>query len=531
MKKDDTELRHHQLMHELEVHQTELNIQNEELRTSRLETEAALERYTEIFDFAPVGYAVLAPDGIIRELNLCGAQLLGRVRVYLVGRRFDEFVIPEMRRSLRELLAEVVLDDSKCNRELELTTGRHVHCTATIMRRMQAMVLLAFTDVTEQRTRERKLASADLAVREAEHRKDEFLSALSHELRNPLGPIRNSLFIMSRAEPGSEQGKSALAVIDRQVAHLTRLVDDLLDVTRIARGKMQIHRAPLDLSVLVQRAVDDQRAGFDQSGITVEAAIEPSVRVSADGARITQVLSNLLNNAEKFSTSGGRVTVTLRRVDNVCRLSVRDTGVGIDPAQLPHLFEAFSQAPQTVDRSRGGLGLGLTTVKGLVELHGGSVAIESAGPQKGTEVVVTLPIEASAQWTAPVASLPRAVAHRILVIDDNVDGATSMQDALVLLGHDVRVAYTGTEGLAVAHDFHPEVVICDIGLPDLDGYGVASTMRKDAELNQCLLIALSGYAQPADVARARAAGFDQHLAKPASVKKIADAVAQVHLHA
>jgi predicted ATPase/signal transduction histidine kinase/ActR/RegA family two-component response regulator len=363
-------------------------------------------------------------------------------------------------------------------------------------------------------------------LREVDRRKSEFLAVLSHELRNPLAPIRNSLFVLDRAEPGSEQAHRARAVMDRQVRHLTRLVDDLLDVTRINRGRIELKRERLDLNEVAQRTAEDYRATFGAAGVQFVFLPAPTgVRVWVDGdrTRLAQVMGNLLHNAAKFTSPGGKVSMSVESdsTRGQATVRVRDTGKGIAPALIPQLFKAFTQADESLDRSKGGLGLGLALVKGIAELHGGSASAASDGPGRGAIFTVTLPIERA----IPTERSPRrtdsvAPARRVLVIEDNADAADSLCEVLELIGHLVAVAYNGPEGLEKAHLFHPDVVICDIGLPEMDGYAVARALRADADLGHVSLVALSGYAQPEDVAKAKAAGFEAHIAKPPNLEAL-----------
>jgi two-component system CheB/CheR fusion protein len=520
------------LRHELEVHQLELHMQNEELRRAQNEAEVSLARYTEIFEYAPIGYAVLDANHAIGEVNHAGAQLLGRTSETLVGRRFDRFVAAFSHDALYDMLLAAANDKPGATAELLLavdTQGeRFVRATARLVPRTQRMLLLTFVDITEAKDRERRLALTEAALREADRRKDDFLSVLSHELRNPLAPIRNSLFVLEHAGTDSAVAAGARDIIDRQVAHMARLVDDLLDVTRIMRGKVLLRREAVDLGALVSRTVDDLRTGFTSAGIALEVSAMPGLWINADAARIVQVLSNVLGNAEKFTARDGRVVVEATGDGHEVTVVVRDDGVGVEPSMLPHLFEPFSQAPQTVDRARGGLGLGLAMVKGLVELHDGTVSVASAGPGRGTAVTIRLPAVQRAQPAALPPHLDDAPSQKVLVVDDNVDAAESLSTVLTVLGHVLRVAYTGEQGLAVARDFHPDVVICDIGLPDMDGFQVATAFRHDPDLQSCYLVALSGYAQPRDVEHAIAAGFDRHVAKPAGVGTFAEVLAHAH---
>ncbi len=335
--------------------------------------------------------------------------------------------------------------------------------------------------------------------------------------------------MVERVEPGGAKARKAMAIIERQVEHLVRIVDDLLDVTRIARNMVRLQREPLELGGLVRHAMDDQLSEFEARGIALEGHhIEPEpLWADADGTRLAQVIGNLLANALKFTPRGGRVEVGLRREGNQAVLSVRDNGVGIAPEMRSRLFEPFIQAPQTLDRSRGGLGLGLTMVKGLVELHGGTVDVTSGGPGRGCEFTVRLPLTSAAYAkAAPAPPAPTPARRRVLLIDDTVDAADAMRDLLTLDGHDARVAYDGPSGIALARDFRPQVVFCDIGLPGLDGYAVARAMRADDALRGAYLVALSGYARPNDRERSAEAGFDWHLAKPSSTEELERVVAE-----
>jgi signal transduction histidine kinase/ActR/RegA family two-component response regulator len=362
-------------------------------------------------------------------------------------------------------------------------------------------------------------------LREADRRKSEFIALLSHELRNPLAAIRTSLYVLEHGAPGSEAGERARHVIDRQVGHLVRMVDDLLDVTRITRDKVELQRRRLDVNELVRQTVEDNRGHLERGGVRLETKLTGGpVYVHADGARIAQVVTNLLSNAAKFTPEGGTATVTVASdgAAGTAVLSVADTGSGIDPALLPRLFEPFMQADRTLDRTGGGLGLGLALVKGLVELHGGTVVARSAGLGTGAELTVTLPLDAAQAvevrpQAARAAGTPQ---RRVLVIEDDPDVAEGLQAALQIDAHQVEVARDGHDGLDKARAFKPDVVLCDIGLPGMDGFAVARAFRADAALRGSFLVALSGYAQAEDLARARAAGFDHHLAKPASLEKI-----------
>ncbi len=366
------------------------------------------------------------------------------------------------------------------------------------------------------------LKTAEQALRLADRRKSEFLGVLSHELRNPLAPIRNSIYLLDRVPPDSPAAAHAKDVIGRQTDHLTRLVDDLLDVTRISRGKIQLKRARVDLRDVVRRSNDDLRSLFEASAVElrVEYATGP-VWVDGDATRLTQVLGNLLHNAVKFTPPGGSVTVALSLEDGRAAVAVRDTGHGIEPSEVERMFEPFAQAEQTLARTKGGLGLGLALVKGLVELHGGSVRASSAGIGRGAEFVVSLPLVAAPPPVSQASPEVQGPGRRVLIVEDNVDAAQSLAQLLALSGHDVSVAHDAGTGLARARELRPDVIICDIGLPDMDGYEFARLARRDAALRGMRLVALTGYAQPEDRQRALDAGFDAHEPKPASLARLA----------
>jgi PAS domain S-box-containing protein len=379
-------------------------------------------------------------------------------------------------------------------------------------------MLGATLDITER-------WAAEAALHEASRRKDEFLAMLAHELRNPLAPIRNAVQVLAMIGPDEATFTQARDLIARQVSHLARLVDDLLDVSRITQRKILLRKERLDLVPLVRAAVEDHRALIEGGGVrlSVELPRQP-VMVSGDPTRLSQIVGNLMHNASKFTDAGGTVTVRLTTEDEsqsaadaTAVVSVRDTGIGMDKEILARLFEPFSQADRSLARSRGGLGLGLALVKGLVELHDGRVEAVSAGLGRGSELIVRLPLErpVPAINSDPVLSAPANGSARVLVIEDNRDAAESLRMLLTLAGHQVSVAHSGQLGLNLARQTPPDIVLCDIGLPGgMDGYDVARALRKDIQLAAVQLIALSGYGQEEDQRRARQAGFDRHLTKP-----------------
>jgi two-component system CheB/CheR fusion protein len=360
------------------------------------------------------------------------------------------------------------------------------------------------------------------ALQTANRRKDEFLAMLGHELRNPLAPIRNILEVVRRR--GRERRgevRKAWEIVERQVQQLTRLVEDLLDVSRIGQGKITLKRQAVDLAAVVTAAVEGCRPLLDNRKHRLEVALpgEP-LRVQGDATRLTQVMQNLLNNAAKYTDPGGRIELTARREDDAAVLRVKDNGVGIAAELLPRVFDLYTQADQTLDRAHGGLGVGLTLVRKLIELHGGTVSAASAGPGQGSEFAVRLPLlEGERAAPKPAAGAApgakKGPQRRILVVDDNRDAAASLAMLLGLLGNETRLAHDGPGALEAAHLFKPEVVFLDIGLPGMDGYEVARRLRERPELAGTVLAALTGWGQEEDRRRAQEAGFDHHLTKPA----------------
>jgi PAS domain S-box-containing protein len=509
------------LEHELEAHQAELRrLQNEELRSERAELEGALSRATELFDFAPVAYFVIGREGDIRNANHAAARLLGSERRDLVGNYFESFVYGQARAEFSAMLARVLTRSPDKSEEWEavLYGARPLlidaKLTVAILRGAEPTVLVVAEDVSERRRAER-------AMLDENRKKDDFLAMLSHELRNPLATICNALRVTERVPAGSPQAVHAGQIVGRQVQHLSRIVDDLLDLTRVAHGKVRLQLERSALDALVERAADDYRASFEAAGVQLRTTLarEP-MWADADRTRIAQVLGNLLGNALKFTPRGGQVEIRLAREGDRNVVSVVDNGTGIEPAVLDSLFEPFRQAPQALERKQGGLGLGLAMVKGLVELHGGFVEIHSEGRGRGTEVRFGLPAKTPPEREQGPARKPARPRRRVLVIEDNVESAEMLKEVLSLTGQDVVVAHDGASGLSLARDLHPDVVVCDLGLPEMDGYQVAKALREDESLKGTRLVALSGYALPQDLQRAREAGFDRHVAKPATFEQI-----------
>jgi signal transduction histidine kinase len=376
----------------------------------------------------------------------------------------------------------------------------------------------------ERREFERRLAEE--ALREVDRRKDEFLATLAHELRNPLAPIRNAVGLMRLRGPGDPDLRWAVDVVERQSQQLTRLVDDLLDISRIRRGKVRLTKEVVDLAAVVRSAVEAARPLLDERRhqLVVDLGDGP-LPLEADPTRLAQVLANLLNNSAKYTEPGGHIRLTARREGGAVVIRVRDTGIGIGPELLPRVFDLFVQAEEARGRANGGLGIGLSLVRRLVELHGGTVEARSDGPGRGSEFAVRLPapFPQERQGDGPVVVSgrpPSAAPRRILVVDDNVDAADSLARLLGLQGHEVRVAHDGLAGLEAARASPPELVFLDLGLPGVDGYEVARRIRRQPQTQGTVLVALTGWGQEDARRRSREAGFDHHLVKPVDLEAL-----------
>ena len=369
--------------------------------------------------------------------------------------------------------------------------------------------------------------SAEDALRAADRRKDEFLATLAHELRNPLAPLRNGLALLKIADERPDVARDARDMMERQLDQMVRLVDDLLDVSRIATGKLALRRARIDLKDVLAAAVETARPYIAARGhvLALKLPDEP-MPLDGDATRLAQVFANLLNNAARYTEPGGRITIdaSVERREVVVR--VVDTGIGIDPAMLDKVFELFAQADQSLERPTAGLGVGLTLARSLVALHGGTVVAQSEGRGKGSAFVVRLPLVARAAAAASPASQPaaggRTAGHRVLVVDDNRDFASSLAMLLSELGNEVRVANDGLQGLDVAKAFAPQVAFLDIGMPKLNGYRLAEALRAEPALARTRLVALTGWGQEKDRQAAQDAGFDRHLVKPVKLEQILD---------
>ena len=393
-------------------------------------------------------------------------------------------------------------------------------------------------DITERSRLQRLTQEQAAALADLDRRKDEFLAMLSHELRNPLAPILNAaLLLRLHSNRNRLHGienpilQQSASIIERQVGQLTRIVDELLEVSRITTGRIQLHQEPIAVGVVVENAVATVRSLIDQRKheLTVSLPTQ-AIWVHADAARLEQVVVNLLTNAAKYTDQGGHVWLTVQQEGEEAVLRVRDTGVGIAPEILPRIFDLFTQAERSLDRSQGGLGIGLALVQRLVEMHGGTVAASSALGQ-GSEFVVRLPVVSPPQPQASSppteTAQPTGPSLRVLVVDDNVDTVTTLALLVKESGHDVRTAYDGSAVLEAALDYRPNVVLLDIGLPGLNGFEVAKQLRQQPALQNAVLVAMTGYGRESDLQRSFAAGFDHHLVKPGDFGKVLQILATV----
>ena len=483
-------------------------------------------------DFAIV---MLDVEGRVADWNAGGERIFGYEPDEIIGVHFSRFFRPEdiaagaPQRVLKMARADVFAPNEhwmvrKDGSQFWGSGSTTALVDAAGRTRGFAKVI---RDLTHRKALEDDLRRRVEQLAAADKSKDEFLGMLAHELRNPLAPLTHALELLEDRRTAEELREEAIAIMGRHIARMAHLVDDLLDVSRITHGKIPLRRQPVELGAALRLVVEDMRILIEmrRQKISLEAAGH-AVWLDADPARIHQIFANLLDNASKFSRAGGRIDVRTElgqgRSGPEVAVTVRDEGIGIDPAMLQRVFEVFTQADNSISRSRGGLGIGLMLSRNLVQMHGGTIEAHSAGLEQGSEFVVRLPVVPAPKAPDPtppkmaqeVESRPR----RILVVDDNVDGARTLGHLLRSLGHEVHVAFTSQEGLAEAHTFQPQVVFLDLGLPGMDGFEVARAMRKMPGMDQVRLVALTGYGREEDRQRSREAGFDEHFVKPADLQ-------------
>jgi PAS domain S-box-containing protein len=480
--------------------------------TERKQAEARAESLARFPEENPDPVIRLAGDLTVHYANEAATRLLGEMGLE-VGRPAPAELADPARRALGA--------GRRLKEEIE---HRGVVLQLSVVP-VGAEVNLYAQDVTARK-------AAEDALRVEARRKTEFLAVLSHELRNPLASLRNSIALLDRAPPDGETAPRARAILHRQADHLTRLVDDLLDIARITHGKIELRRARIDAREPVRRICEDANAAFEERGVALYCSESSHpIWVDADGARMVQMVGNLVNNALKFTQPGGEVHVGIRRSGVGCEVSVRDSGVGIDPRDLDSIFDPFVQAERTRHGARGGMGIGLALVRELAVSHGGWVRASSAGPGQGTEIVLRLPLAVDQTVEAAPPSAATVDRHAsglsILIVEDNEDARESLALMMTLEGHAVRVAASGRKGLEAVSAHPPDVVICDVGLPDLSGFEVIRAIRVAHPATGIFAIALTGYAQPEDREQALAAGFDAHLAKPPSFTELDEILSKV----
>jgi PAS domain S-box-containing protein len=464
-------------------------------------------------------------DGIIQSWNSAAVRIFGYTAEDAIGQRITLIIPDDLHGEERGIIAQLRAGKRVEHFDTMRITkdGRRIPVSLTVspIHDDKGRVIGASKiarDISERRRAEEALRATEEALRVANQRKDEFMALLAHELRNPLAPIRYALAASRKHGASAEQRERSQEIIERQVTHMSRLLDDLLNVARITRGTLELRITTLEFTTVLGTAIEAARPFLDakQHSLSVELPTE-APRLNADPIRLAQVFSNLLINAAKYTDPGGKIRVAASIEGDMLVVAIRDTGIGISPQMMPRLFEMFTQAQDALDRSQGGLGLGLALVRGIVQLHGGSVSARSEGEGRGSEFTVRLPLGRASrapQTGAQAASLSGAERLKILVIDDNEDAAEMCATFLELAGQDVRRAYNGRSALALAEAFRPRVALLDIGLPDISGYEVARALRRAPWATNLLLVAVTGWGQDQDKQRALDAGFDHHLTKP-----------------
>ena len=483
------------------------------MQRARRQAEESEQRFRAFMQNSPSGVFLKDEEGRYVFMNLAGERLVGRTD--WLGRTDEELIAGGAAGAIRNHDRAVLDESSPRLYDLKLPTPQGERTLSSVKFSLsdpsgRRYVGSITTDVTEQR-------AAEEALREADRRKDQFIATLAHELRNPLAPIRTGVAILGRETTAEADRAWSLQVIERQVAHMARLVDDLLDTARVTSGKLSLRKERVTLASVVKAALETSQPMLDAAGHKLVTHMPAAqALVDADPTRLAQVLSNLLNNAAKYTPHGGTVELHVERAGDQALIAVRDNGMGFPPELARQLFEPFAQwAPP--EHSAAGLGIGLSLVRGIVELHGGAVTAASEGPGNGSRFEVRLPLAVAEQATTPRAAVLTTAAPpgtRVLIADDNRDAADTLCRILALYGYEVRSAYDGGAALEVCATFHPHVAVLDIGMPGRSGYEVARELR--ARLGAKLrLIALTGWGSEDDVRRAHDAGFDHHLTKPA----------------
>ncbi len=462
----------------------------------------------------------LKADGEIASWNAAAANLFGYTAREAIGNQVCMLLPPEQRQQIKERLnrvlqGEIVRDDFDCVAKNGTEVEVAFALSPIVAGGVNAIAVIA-RDITDRKRLERALLDAD-------RRKDEFLATLAHELRNPLAPLRSGLYVLRKLQETGETAEHVQEIMERQVNHLVRLVDDLMDVSRISHGKINLKKEPSDLGAAIRQAAEMTRELLEASGLELTLTLpkEP-LTVDADPARLAQVFGNLLDNAAKYTHAGGRIEISAERLDGEAIVTVADTGIGIPAKMLPRVFDLFTQVDGSLARARGGVGIGLALVRDIVRLHGGGIEARSDGEGLGSRFIVRLPLATAPARETTVSSAMREAprSRRVLVIDDNVDAADSLALLLELLGATVQVANDGARGLIALTDLKPDLVFLDLGMPGMDGFETARRIRELPGGKIATLIALTGWGGDEIHKRTKESGIDRHLIKPVEIEEL-----------
>jgi PAS domain S-box-containing protein len=494
--------------------------------TERRVAEEAQARLAAIVESSQDAIISKTLDGVIRSWNTGAERLFDYAPQEAIGRPITLIIPPDRRDEEYEILARISRGERIEHFETVRVSkhGRLIDISLTVspIRDSEGRVVGASKVARDITDRKR----IDKALHEANQRKDQFIALLAHELRNPLAPLRNGLQVIRLAGTDAAAIAQAREMMDRQLSHMVRLIDDLLDISRVRQNKMELRCLRVLLRDVISSAVETARPAIEEAGHELTVSLPPeAVTLDADLTRLAQVFSNLLNNSAKYTERGGRILLAAERQGSEVVVSVRDTGIGIPANDLPRIFDMFSQVDRSIERSTGGLGIGLALVKGLVEMHGGTVTATSAGQGKGSTFTVKLPVlESTVAPSLDVPSdtepLPAGPRRRILVVDDNRDSANSMAMMLRLMGNEVRTAHDGIEAVEKAEEFLPKAILMDLGMPKLNGYEATQRIRDQPWGRDMLIVAMTGWGQEADRTQSHEAGCDGHLVKPVNLSNL-----------
>jgi PAS domain S-box-containing protein len=502
--------------------------------TERRDAEEAQARLAAIVESSQDAIISKTLDGVIRSWNIGAERLFDYAPQEAIGRPITLIIPPDRRDEEYEILARISRGERIEHFETVRVSkhGRLIDISLTVspIRDGEGRVVGASKVARDITDRKR----IDKALQEANQRKDQFIALLAHELRNPLAPLRNGLQVLRLAGTDSIAIAQAREMMDRQLSHMVRLIDDLLDISRVSQNKMELRRSRVLLKDVISSAVETARPAIEEAGLEFTISLPPeAVSLDADLTRLAQVFSNLLNNSAKYTERGGGILLAAERQGGEVIVSVRDTGIGIPANDLPRIFDMFSQVDRSIERSTGGLGIGLALVKGLVEMHGGAVTATSAGQGKGSTFTVKLPVlestvaPPSLDVPSDAEPLPAGPRRRILVVDDNRDSANSMAMMLKLMGNQVRTAHDGIEAVETAGEFRPKAILMDLGMPKLNGYEATQRIREQPWGRDMIIVAMTGWGQEADRTHSHEAGCDGHLVKPVNLSDLESLLTQL----